>query len=188
MILAYIAWPPDDGTHMWADPKTRGTPPPGVICEVCDQRIDYNAVNPNYKAPRSYYDLSRAFDGDFLVSPKLRSYLEDQALSGLRFVDIPSSRRYFILQCANVLELVRPATLELEEYCGACGQYKSVAGIMQEEIEGVRQPIREGIYFSDLKVGYGPQMGPELIVGVDTWHGMVARKFKGLGNGKPIIR
>jgi hypothetical protein len=189
MIVAYIAWPPDNNTYMWADPKTRGNPPPGIICPTCGMRTDWNVINPNYRPPRSYYDLSRAYDGDILVSPRLRQYLEEQQVPGLCFVQIPASRRYFILQCTDVLRLVRPATLHLEEYCAACKQYKSVWGTQPEtaRFEGVNAPIRSGMYFTDLRVGYFPQMGPLLIVGVDTWRGMAAQGFKGLGNGKPIV-
>lgn len=188
MIIAYIAWPPDNGTYMWADPKTRGNPPPGVLCEKCGQRIDYGAVNPKYKPPRNYYDLSNTFDGDFLVSPPLRCYLQEQKLLGITFSEIRSSRRYFILNCMNVLRLIRPATSRLEEYCAVCKQYRSVWGNNPEtaHYEGVHGPIHEGIFISDLRVGYYPQMGPMLIVGIDTWRGMLAKKFKGLGNGEAI--
>lgn len=189
MIIAYIAWPPDNDTYMWDDPKTRGVPPPGVICTVCGQRIDYNAINPNYRPPRSYYDLSSVYDGDILVSPKLRSFLEERKLPGLRFVEIPSSKRYFFLQTSNVLKLIPPSSAKREEFCSACNQHRSVWGNQpnRARYEGVEEPIRTGVFFSDIKVGYYPQMGPLLIIGVDTWQAMLAAKFKGLGNGKPIV-
>ena len=186
MIIAYVAWPPDNGTYMWADPKTQGQPPPGVICQTCHQRIDYDAINLNYKPPRSYYDLCRTYDGSFLVSPRLRQFLEQRKLPCVSFGEIPSSHRYFVLHCANILRLVRPPTLRTEEYCEKCEQYRSVYGIKREQLQDVREPIREGIFFSDLRVGYFPQMGPELIVGMETWNSMLALKLKGLGNGEPI--
>lgn len=187
MIIAYNAWPPENGTYMWASKRLYGTPPPEVICPVCGVRTDWSAINPNYRPPRSYYDLSCSYDGDFLVSPRLRDLLESRNLSGLRFVPIPASRRYFILQSTKVVTLVRPVTARMEEYCAMCKQFKSVYGFFEEQLEGIKEPIREGIFFSDLRVGYFPNMGPELIFGVDTWQAMLAAKLKGLGDGKPIL-
>ena len=192
MIIAYKASPPENCGHMWADPKTRGTPPPGVTCPACDQRIDYTAINPNYKPPRSYYDLCATYDGDFLVSARLRDYLERRNLTGVAFLALPSSRRYFVLQCINLLELVRPPTFRMEEYCEVCKQYKSVYGInlisdpVRIRFENINSSIREGIYLSDLKMGYGPSKGPLLFVGVETWQGMVNERFKGI-YARPIV-
>jgi hypothetical protein len=186
MIVAYIAWPPDNGTYMWADPKTRGTQPPGVSCEVCGQRIDYDAVNPNYKPPRSYYDLCRTYDGSFLVSSLLYEYFQKQNLQEVLFSEVASSKRFFVLHCKNILKLVRPPTFQMKEFCESCHQFRSVYGIINEQLQDVVEPIHKGLFFSDLRVGYWPQMGHELIVGVDTWKGMVEQGFKGLKNGEPV--
>ncbi len=187
--MGYTVWAPDNGTHMWADPKTRGTPPPGVLCDACGQRIDYHAINPNYKPPRSYYDLCRAYDGDLFVSPRLREWLEAQSLEGLRFVELPKSERYFVLQTTNILKVVRSASYRWEEPCSVCRQFKSVWGTPAggDRYEDVIEPLHRGVYSSDVKFGYGPQMGPLLIVGIETWQNMLAQNFKGLNGGKPII-
>ncbi len=190
MIIGFLAWPPDNGTYMWAsDDEARVNPPKGVICGVCGQRIDYTAVNPKYAPPRSYYDLSRCYDGDVLVSPKLRTYLEECRLQDIKFVNLASCQRYFVLQCERVLKFIPPATAKREEYCAACKQYRSVWGNVPEraQFEGVDRPMQEGLFFTDLKVGYYPQMGPLLIAGVRTWQELLAQKFKGFGNGKPIV-
>ena len=174
---------------MWANPKTRGSLPPGVLCDVCGHRIDYNAINPNYKPPRSYYDLCAVYDGDFLVSPRMREWLEAQHLSGLRFVELASSRRYFVLQSLNIVKLVRTPSLKLEEFCSACRQYKSVWGTSRDgdSFEGMAKPLRYGICFSDIRVGAGPNMRPLMILGVETWQAMSAQKFKGTIGIEPII-
>jgi hypothetical protein len=185
MIIAYKSCQPDNGTHMWANKKIRGIPPTGVICPACDQRIDYYAVNPNYKPPRSYNDLCRCYDGDFLVSPPLREFLESLNLAGVYFQDIPKSRRYFVSKCTNILQLIPPPTLQLEDYCKHCRQYKSVWGIKTIDdpvklwFKDVVCPIREGIYLTDLRAGYGPLFGPLLLFGVETWGKIKAQKFKG---------
>jgi hypothetical protein len=186
MIIAYVAWPPDNGTYMWADTNKTGVPPPGILCDACGQRIDYQTINPNYRPPRSYYDLSRTYDGDFLVSPRLREHWEQRPVSGITFVDIPSSRRYFVLRCTMVLKLARPESLRFEEYCSFCRQYRSVWGLKSEKLEGIDVPIEHGVFTSDLRVGYYPQFGPELIIGVRTWEEMIGLKVKGLANGQPI--
>jgi hypothetical protein len=187
--IAYVAWPPDNDTYMWAHTKKTGVPPPGILCDVCSQRVDYDAVNPRYKPPRRYYDLSSCYDGDYLVSPRLREHLERSGLVGISFKEIPSSSSYFILRCSNVLRIKKTSSLHLDEFCNACAQYRSVWGSEPEEsgFERVSEPIRVGIYLSDLRVGYYPQMGPLLIVGLDTWEALLSMGFKGLKNGKPII-
>ena len=191
MIIAFVGFAPSTENHMWADKETRGNPPPGVICPYCDQRIDYYAVNPNYKPPRSYYDLCRCYDGDFLVSPRLHEFLESLNLAGVSFQDIPKSGRYFVLKCTNILQLIPPSTLQREEYCKYCKQYKSVWGIntIDEPVKfwfkDVTLPILEGMYLTDLRSGYGPVFGPKLIIGVDTWGKITSQKFKG-ANAKAI--
>lgn len=189
MIIGYLAWPPDNGTYMWADPKIRGTPPPGVVCGVCEQRIDYGAVNPNYRPPKSHYDLCRTFDGTDLVSQRLRDYLELQRLANVTFEPLQTTDRYFVLRCSNILRLIRPPTSRSEEYCMTCGQYRSVWGNQPEtaRYEGVEKPLQKGLYVTDVRVGYYPVMGPLLVVGVETWEGMNLEKFKGLRNGQAII-
>lgn len=186
MNLAYTTFSADNGTHMWADTRKTGDPLPGIICEACGMRRDWNAVNPKYKPPRSYYDVSRCFDGDYLISPKLREYLESQNLPGLRFVPLPSSERFYILQTELVLKLEKSPKIRMEEFCGVCNQYKSVWGTDEIRLMDIHSPVPKGIYFTDLRIGYYPQMGPKLIVGIETWEGMVAQRFKGLGGGKPI--
>lgn len=186
MIIAYKSCQPDNGTHMWASKKTRGAPPPGTICPLCNQRIDYFAINPNYMPPNSKNDLSRCLDGDFLVSPLLKEFLESMNLTGISFQQIKRSKRYFVLKCLNELQLIPPSTLVMSKYCEACKQYQSVGGInwIDEPIKfwfrGVCAPIRDGIYLTDLKTGGGPFLfGSDLIFGVDTWEKIKAQKFKG---------
>jgi hypothetical protein len=177
---------------MWADPKTRGTPPPGVICTACGQRIDYHAINPNYRPPRSRYDMIGTYDGDTLVSPRLQDYLERHGGPGLRFVPLPRSDRYVAVMTSNVLRLIPPVTLQKAEYCEVCKQYKSVWGLPMVNdkwhlrFEGIEGPIRSGWYETDLIAGYGPTMGPDVIVGIDLWEDMVARGFKGV-HGLPVV-
>ena len=186
MIVAFEASVPSTNNHMWADKKIRGTPSPSIICPVCGQRIDYYAINPNYLPPRSYNDLSRCFDGDFLVSPRFRDFIESQGLTGIGFQQIQRSRRYFVLKCTNILELVPPDTLHKKEFCEHCKQYKSVWGLntIDEPVKlffrGVSAPIPQGIYLTDLKAGYGPLFGPLLLFGVDTWQSILSQKFKGI--------
>lgn len=189
MIIGYNAWPAENKTHMWADPKIRGTPPAGVLCDACGQRIDYHAINPHYKPPRTYYDLCRTYDGDFLISVQLQDWLKAQTLSGLTFGTLKSSERYVVLQSSNILRVVRSVAYKFEEYCSVCQQHKSVWGSPTggDRFQGINEPLQRGIYFSDIRFGYGPQMGPLMVVGVETWAGMLAQKFKGLNAGKPII-
>jgi hypothetical protein len=185
----YIAWPPDNGTYMWADFRRTGTPPPGILCEVCGQRINFDLVNPNYTPPRSYYDLSSCYDGDYLVSPRLRDFLIGSGLLGLHFGTIPKSCRYLVLRCSNVLTYVRGPGVHEEEYCERCRTYRSVwgSGPKGDRFEGIDEPIEVGIYISNMHFGYYPQKGPLLVVGRNTWKEMVKQGFKGLSNGKPVL-
>jgi hypothetical protein len=188
MTIAFIVWPPDTDTYMWAD-KTPADPTDGLLCPTCGQPHDHSAINPEYKPPRTYYDVCRTYDGYYLISPRLRSFFERQRLSGLLFLPLRNSTRYSVLKCTNILEIIRPATSKMEEQCPRCGQCKSVWGNTPEKAhyKGVDAPLRHGLFFSDIRVGYYPQMGPMLIAGTETWRNMVAQGFKGLRNGEPII-
>lgn len=107
---------------------------------------------------------------------------------GLAFKEIPKSTRYYVLRCSNILKYIPGPNLHQEEHCGDCKQYKSVWGSEPEgdRFEGVGDAITNGVYVSDIHVGYYPQKGPLLIIGTETWNDMVKEGFKGLKNAQPI--
>jgi hypothetical protein len=191
MIIAIHAGPPDAKISMWLYRKLYGDPPPGILCPAGGGRLDFTTMNPKFKAPRSYFDLLRTYDGDFLVSVKLREYLENSGLVGLKFLSIPSTRRFSVMLVSNVLKLSPLPTLRREEYCEVCREYRSVYGVKfvndtwHHGFQGVDEPIPCGLYFSDLRFGFGSRMGPILIVGLDTWADLKAQEFKGI-DGFPI--
>jgi hypothetical protein len=190
--IAFKASPPDSKSHMWADPRTRGIPPAGVICDACGQRIDYKAINPEFRPKVRNHDLMNVYDGDYLVSTRLRDYLRSQQIPGISFEEVPKVRGLFVLQSDNILKLHPPATLRMEEFCSVCGQYKSVYGlpltgkIVPLRFEGVNSPLERGIFITDLIAGYGPLMGPLLVFGVETWADLVRCSFRGI-HGRPIV-
>ena len=99
---------------------------------------------------------------------------------------LATTKRLFVLQTDQTVRLRRRPPYHMEEYCEACGQYRSVYGDGRMFLEGVHEPIRDGVYFTDLKFAYYPLMGPRVVFGIKTREGIVARRFKGLGQVEAI--
>jgi hypothetical protein len=194
MIIAQHLAPPDAKTTMWSSRRQYGEPPPGIFCPACGRRIDYTTMNPRFKAPRSYFDLMRTYDGDYLVSPKLREYLEQTLPAGLTFLPIPSTRRFFALINANVVAMDPLPRLKKEQFCEVCREYRSVfSGFTFDNdhdlylfgLKGIPTPVRRGLYVTDLRFGEDSRMWQPLVVGLDTWAELKAQGFKGI-DGFPI--
>jgi hypothetical protein len=194
MIIAQHLAPPDAKTTMWSSRRQYGEPPPGIFCPACGGRIDFTTMNPRFKAPRSYFDLMATYDGDYLVSPKLREYLEQTLPAGLTFLPIPSTRRFFALINANVVAMDPLPRLKKEKFCEVCQEYRSVFGGFTIDrkndlylfgLKGIQEPIRRGLYVTDLRFGEDSRMEQCWVVGLDTWAELKAQGFKGI-DGFPI--
>jgi hypothetical protein len=186
MKLAFVLSPPENGTYMWPD---RRNAPPGIICSACTQRIDYDQINPNYKLPKKRYDISTIYDGGVLVSKRFRAFMEAHVASGLEFKVLPRTNGYFLMECKNVKRVIPPRTIHFDEWCAYCKQYRSVWGIERSQLkyEGLEEPYEKGVFYSDLRTGYYPNMGRLINFGIHTWEDAVHEKFSGL-YGEPLLR
>lgn len=130
----------------------------GLVCPKCSVPLQDDYLNPKYKAPKRCPDISHTYDGHYIVSQQFRNVIASAGFDGLLFDALPASPLFFRLKLEKVLSFSRPAGLKFEEYCTECRRYKSVWGLDFVQVILSKPEISEGIYRSDIKMGYGRMM------------------------------
>ncbi len=191
MILAYHLSPHDDGTYMLGEETYRpprsagsydwrfgvsGVPHPAT-CATCGRKTDPDYINPNYRAKRRGWDIATTYDGYDIVSRRFRLFCEEHDWGGVEFVPLPADDEFFVLRLSGVLPFdAERRQTRFENLCPLCGSYYNVIGATPAYFRGVTEPIKEGIFRSDLEFGSGPEQSPLIFVGTQTF-----AELRGLG-------
>lgn len=193
MIVAYMISPHDDGTHMlgvrtYRPPRSagfhdwrfgeNGVAHPAT-CATCGRKTDPTYINSEFKAKRRKRDISATYDGYDIVSTRFRRFCEEQGWQGMTFVPLPADRDFFVLRLSNVLpfDAERRGT-KFEDPCPTCRAFYNVIGATPVYLRGIREPIDEGFFRSDLEFASGPEQGPLILVGVGTAEKLKEQKFQ----------
>lgn len=193
MILAYLIAAQDDDSFMLgpdtykAPPGTdfydwrfgkEGIPHPAT-CPTCGRKTDPGYINPAFRVTHRSWDLAPTYDGYLLVSSRFRSFCEENLAETVGFLPLPSDADFSVLQVDSRLafDASRRGT-RFEQPCPACKMYFSVIGATPVFLHEVSEPIRSGIYRTDLEFGCGHEQGPLFLVGVDTAARLRQRRFR----------
>jgi hypothetical protein len=139
---------PENGTDMLP------TDDVGLVCPRCGMLTDDNYINPAYKVPKGCPDFSHTYDGFYIVSERFRQTTSAAGYAGLRFIQLPGCPGYYSLQVEQVLEFTRPPGLRFEECCAECERFVSVWGAAHVKVVVPKDGLAEGVYRSDVKMGY----------------------------------
>ncbi len=148
---------PENGAHMLPDDDT------GLVCPECTRLLNCNYINPKFKVPKKCPDISHTYDGFQVVSQKFREIIETEGYQGVEFISIPACP-FFLMRVTNVLEFSRPSELKFEDLCHSCGRYASVWGLLHVKVIVPFSGVCEGLYRSDIEMGYRQSIAPILIV------------------------
>ncbi len=136
----------------------------GLVCPECTRQMDENYLNPDFRVPKVAPDIGHTYDDCQIVSQKFRDVMETSGYQGVEFRPIIASVGFYSLKVLNVLSFTRPPELKFAELCGRCGRFASVWGHRSVKVLIPSAGVPDGIYRSDLIMGYRRLMGPTLIV------------------------
>lgn len=191
MLIAYQISPHDDGTHMLGRETFRPPPSAGyydwrfgkdgvphpATCETCGRKTDANYVHPKFRAKKRTWDISSTYDGYCIVSSRFRQFCEQQGWRGMQFVTLPSDNDFFVLRISKTLTFdAERRETRFEDPCPTCKSYFNVIGANPAYLHGIKSPIKEGFFRSDLEFGSGHEQHPLILIGVET-----AKKLKDQG-------
>ena len=192
MIVAFSLYPEDNDNEMLGDDTYRsphsagfhdwrfgkdGVPHPAT-CPTCGRKTDPDYVNPDFRATKRKWDVSGTVDGYTIVSKRFRDYCKAQRWKGMRFVPLPADDDFFVLRLTSVLRVdAKRSETMFEDRCPKCRAFYSVIG-GAEYLRGVKKPIKEGFFRSDLEFASGPEQAPLILVGIDTAAKLRKKKFQ----------
>lgn len=148
-IIGYRLSIPDNDTYMCEDDSNLDK------CPVCGYRIENYPHNPQWRCNNPKTDISATYDGQWVVSKKMRSILVQECPFDVDFIGFESTLQYFHLIPKRIIafDFVRRKT-RFEKQCEACGRYESVVGAKPAFL--VEHTIlSHGFYGSDLFFGSG---------------------------------
>jgi endogenous inhibitor of DNA gyrase (YacG/DUF329 family) len=192
MIIAYKLGIYDDGTYMLGGPTYRATRiggfhdwrfgqdgvPHPATCPECGSKTDRDYINPDFRPKKRRRDINSTYDGCIIVSRRFRDFCRRNGWKGLTFVRLPADSDFFVLHISSLLRFdAKKRKTRFENPCPTCGGFYSVIGADPVYLRGVRKPIQEGFFRSDLEFGSGPMKHALTLVGIKTAERLTNRKF-----------
>lgn len=193
MIVAYIISPFNDGTRMLGDSTFRPPAAAGfhdwrygkdgvahpATCPTCGRKTDANYINPRFKAKRRTWDISQTSDGYVIASARFRQFCEKQDYQGVAFDTLPNDQEFFILRLSNLVPFdAERRETRFEDPCPKCKAFYSVVGATPAFLRGITDPIKEGLFRSDLEFASGPEQHPLIFVGTETAEKLKEQRFQ----------
>ena len=165
------------GFHHWRF-GTDGVPHPAT-CAACGRKTDPTYINPHFRVKKRKRDLTMTYDGYALVSTRFRDFCELHSWTGAVFVPLPADKNFFVFRLSDVLtfDSERRET-RFGKRCSVCDAHYEVTGAYPAYLRGIKEPIKEGFFRSDLEFAAGPEQSPIIILGIDTAMTIKAQKFK----------
>ncbi len=151
MIVGYILWGQDNGSDMFSDSDTLMEV---RKCSKCGFRVDYRQMNNLFRIKRKAYHLSFTYDNIAISSLRFKEFCNRNNYRNVLFKERERSPGFYQL-------LIQDSTIPfsarlIEDYCHACGQYRTVVG-PKADTEAFELPLVDGSYQSDLL--FGGRMG-----------------------------
>lgn len=173
-LLAYYLSSSDIDAHFYE------TAPDSVFCPLCNTVLDKNYIPTKMKLHSGKLpDLGGTYDGQEMCSLRFKEFSEEQGLD-VDFYEIDMGKPFYHFRPKQILkyDTLRRNTRFIKP-CAACGNYAEVIGSIPVYFTDVFEPLRAGIYRTDLEFGSGAQKGFKVIVGLSIREKMAAQDFRG---------
>jgi hypothetical protein len=170
----YFIIDPENGTDMLPEDRA------ALVCHGCGMILNDDYVNPNYKARKTFADVSHTYDGFRIASQRFVDTIMATGCHGCQFEPLPRSPTFYRVKVRNTLQLTRPPELKFEEFCSVCDRYVCVHGFEHLRIPVPSKGLVDDIYRSDFKMGYRLMMFHLWITNDVVKKKLKAAKLKGL--------
>jgi hypothetical protein len=169
--------PSSAGFHDWRFGKN-GIPHPAT-CPKCGRKTNPNYINPKFRARKRKWDMSGTYDGYTIVSKRFRDFCKRSKWKGMNFVPLPADKGFFVLRLLLILAFdAKRRKTRFDDPCPACGAFYNVIGSDPAFLAGIKQPIMDGFYRSDLEFASGPEQAPLIFVGIETAEKLRKQNFQ----------
>ncbi len=169
--MAFALTGPDNESFMY-----RGDMNPPA-CGECGLVTQEAWVDPSFALATRAFDYSYTYDGAAIVSERFKEAAE--RFSGSRFESLPSEPGFYVMvvEPTVAFDAERRRT-RVEQLCGTCGRYYSVAGA--HPVFLVDRSVPSGFSRTDLEFGTGREQHPVYVADPQTARALEVEGFKGL--------
>lgn len=173
-LVAFNLSGQDNDSYMFSDFPTAES------CDLCGYRMDFLKYNPNYYTGKILPDFSATYDGFWIVSQKFKEFCVRKNVPNLAFDKFINLKTYYNFRPGNIVafDAVRRKTW-FEKKCDKCENYESVTGTRPTYLK-IAEPLKSGIYRTDLVFASGNEKHPLILVGLETKEELVKEKLEGL--------
>lgn len=157
-------------------------------CPDCRHPFDYQQINAEFRHRGHLPDFTETLDGYTLVSPRLARFLQSSSPEGIRLVPLGPEGTLLCLFADRQLRIdSRRQKTVFGPFCGTCRRHTEVSRPGPTVLLDLREPVKSGIYRSDLIYGDWHGLSPMLIVGLETAVKLQAAKFSGVAL-EPVLQ
>jgi hypothetical protein len=158
----------------------KGRPHPAT-CQRCGRKTDGDYLNPQFRVKKRRHSLSITYDGYVVASKVFQEICISAGYPGVEFIELPSDPEFAVIRVHNIVAFdpVGRGT-RLENLCSACGRHSVVVGATPVFLKGVRSPLKDGFYRTDLEFGCTHGQHPLLILGASTVDYLRSKKLRGI--------
>jgi hypothetical protein len=151
------------------------------ICKRCGYVTNFDYISSLFILNKKIYDISYTYDGRVIVSLKFKEFCLRNKYEGIEFKKLPNDPNYFLLSVYNIIKFdTDKRKLNFENYCDECKRYESITPARPIILKNISNPIKGGVYATDIHFASGNEKRPLLIIGIDTYQKMKKEKFKGI--------
>lgn len=155
--------------------------PDSVFCKRCGDIVDRDYAPSNLNAEIMLVDMVYTRDGHLIISQKFKELVQRSAIPGVDLIRVNQTPPLYDFQPRLIIPYdVACHPPRFENCCECCGIFESVIGPRYSCLEGVDEPIEQGIYRTDLEFASGREKHPIIIVGVQTAPLFKREKLRGL--------
>lgn len=124
-------------------------------------------------------EVSNSYDGVLVVSPRFRSVVEGDGMTGLDFRHLAGGFFNALPNSVVPFDSVRRLT-RFEKKCKECGQYGSVIGATPVFLLPGAEPPENGFVRTDLEFGSGDEKAPIILCGDKAADRLLREHLSGL--------
>jgi hypothetical protein len=176
MIVAYELLGQDNGAHYFEEA------PEHFFCQKCGC-----VVNDSYIPKRllhlkkSIGDISFTFDNRCIVSVRFKNVCDNYGVSGVDFIEVNSKPLLYLIQPHKELKFDKERRKTLfDEYCKVCNQFTQIIGSSPGFMEEISNPIRKGIFHTDLEFGSYKGKTKSILVSLDIKEHIISENLNGV--------
>ena len=153
-----------------------------ATCPECGRKINEDYVSPSFRLRKKSLDIGTTYDGYTIVSERFRDFIDEQKITDIEFVQLPSQPHHFWMRVHSIIEVdtERSIGIRFLNYCDVCKSYAGVFGTSMLRFKGIDSEFPKGIFRTDLLFAQAHEQHPVILLDPELGKSIRERKFKGI--------